>query len=365
MGTDNGNAERVCDLSSGTVPEQGSTTDEHAHSEIKARVVLVLLGTVVGAILSLGIYWFAFPSREGEEFSSVADFRKSLKDPRADGRYRKPDGSLPFAAIIQPHASDEIIYTLKPNINDSFAGAAVSFNSFGMRNRETTLAKKPGVYRLAILGDSFAFGWGVPQEKSFAQRIEDKLNAAAERGINYEILNFGVPGYSTFQEVALFKERGLQFEPNAVLVFLIHNDFDFPFFIRSPQDASMGLVESFSLSRIVGARNRRLEEKYLRGQGLDPNTSLLKLVNLLKPKGIKLFLVVNPRKNWHGIIQQLYVLKKQPEIMLLDIGDEFEKVVEKNHYTDKDLNLPNDPHPTELRHEIYAELIIAKMKSLL
>ena len=321
---------------------------------MKERIVLVLFGSFVGLLGALGAYYFLSPSRDGVEFESVEGFRTALKDPRAAGKYRRPDGSLPFVAVIEENPSDDIIYTLRPNLHDNFTGVLVDTNSFGMRSPERPIAKPAGVYRIALMGDSFAFGWGVAQKEGFAQVIEDLLNQRFKGAPLVEVLNFGIPGYSTFQEVALFKERAVSFRPDAVLFFLVDNDFDFPFFIR---DSSKGnaLVRSISLGAFGGAEYKRAQKELLVGR--DPISSFLKLDEMAREQGVKAFLAVNPRKNWRVIMRRLEALRGKTQIRFIDFGESFEDIVKEKGYTDADLNLPDDPHPTALRHRIYGELI--------
>ena len=81
---------------------------------MKTNIILAVFGTVVGLICVYVAQLVVLPRREGTEFASVNDFRAALSDPRASGSYRRPDGSLPFAAVIEPHPSDEIIYHRLP-----------------------------------------------------------------------------------------------------------------------------------------------------------------------------------------------------------------------------------------------------------
>ena len=330
------------------------------------KIILIIFGLAIGLLAAnLAASFLIKPhSSDGTEFSSVDDFRHSLLDPRAKGNFRKPDGSLPFAAIVQANPSDKIIYTLRPNLSDKFTGVQVNTNSQGMRNAEVQLDKPEGLFRLALLGDSFAFGWGVDENKIFARETEVEFNR--DPGLKtLEVLNFGVPGYSTFQEVALFKEMGLKFKPDAVLVFLIHNDFDFPFFIRDV-NAENGLVQSFSLAKLGNkVLNPLLQKEQAQMKGLGPNESLAELDDYCKEHQLKLFLAVNPRKDWRGIIKRLTVVKERPSIKLLEIGTDFENIAAKNGYSQNDLNLPNDIHPTALRHHIYGQLLAQNLKKFL
>lgn len=329
---------------------------------MKANIILLLFGCFLGIAAAEVSSRYLLKPKEGTEFENIADFRKSLNDPRSKGHTRKSDGSLPFVAVVEPHPSDEIIYTLKANLDDRFTGVRVQTNSQGMRSPERPVEKKPGVYRLALLGDSFAFGWGVEQPQIFAQVIENRLNGSLPKERRAEVFNMGVPGYSTFQEAALFRERGLQFKPDGVLVFFIDNDFDFPFFIRD-KASPIGLVESFSLGRI-GAQviNPKLSQQRLAKAGLDPNTVLEKLGDELSQQSVPLFVAINPRKDWKLIQKRLPVLRARPNVHLLEIGNDFDSIVTKNGYTTNDLNLPKDPHPTPLRHSIYGELLAAELE---
>src|SRR5690606_10532908 len=119
--------------------------------------------------------------------------------------------------IIQPHESDAVMYELKPNTEVVFKRAKVKINSYGSRGPERPIQKPEGTYRVALLGDSFAFGWGVEQGDGFAQVLEDELNKIYKDSINIEVINFGTPGYSTLNEVEHFLINGWKFSPDAVL----------------------------------------------------------------------------------------------------------------------------------------------------
>jgi hypothetical protein len=58
------------------------------------------------------------------------------------------------------------------------------------------------VTRLLVLGDSFAFGWGVTADEAFPRRLEALLRERLP-GRRVEVIDGGVPGYSPYQEKAL------------------------------------------------------------------------------------------------------------------------------------------------------------------
>ena len=99
----------------------------------------------------------------------------------------------------------------------------ISINSQGRRDKEVSPAKPAGTYRIAILGDSVAFGARVEAKDDFATQLEWNLNARSI-SLRYEVLNFGVPGYGTWQELSALKEKVLAYDPDLVLLAFVMND---------------------------------------------------------------------------------------------------------------------------------------------
>jgi lysophospholipase L1-like esterase len=95
-------------------------------------------------------------------------------------------------------------------------------NSLGFRDREHPLRKRPGTYRILVLGDSIAEGMLVEDDRSiFPVVLEERLRT---RGVAAEVLNFSVTGYNTMQEVETLKHRGLDYDPDLVLLAYCLND---------------------------------------------------------------------------------------------------------------------------------------------
>lgn len=93
--------------------------------------------------------------------------------------------------------------------------AYVSINAHGMHDRPRDPAKPPGVYRIAVLGDSFMEALQVPLEQGFCAQLEARL---AKSGRNVEVLNFGCSGYGTAQELLTLRHRVKAFSPDLVLL---------------------------------------------------------------------------------------------------------------------------------------------------
>jgi lysophospholipase L1-like esterase len=93
----------------------------------------------------------------------------------------------------------------------------VRHNSLGFRSPEIPPEKPEGVCRIVVLGDSFAYGVGVENEETFSARIE-------ELDPRLQVINTGVNGYGTAQQLLTLAEKGLRFEPDLVIVAFFWND---------------------------------------------------------------------------------------------------------------------------------------------
>lgn len=122
-----------------------------------------------------------------------------------------------------PHGTGS--FRLRPNLRlrRTFAGRHVTIqtNRRGMRWKEVDGASADRS-RIAVVGDSFAFGlWADRVEGALVGVLDSLLNSG-----KFEVLNFGVPGYG-FQDIALqIEEEVLPLRPrHIVLMFYGGNDF--------------------------------------------------------------------------------------------------------------------------------------------
>ena len=98
--------------------------------------------------------------------------------------------------------------------------------SHGMCNPETPIEKPEGTYRILMLGDSVAFGWGVAEEDAFPRVVERMLRedgtpAGYER---IEVINAAVPGRNLVDNFLFLKERGMGYEPDLIFLTLLNDD---------------------------------------------------------------------------------------------------------------------------------------------
>jgi hypothetical protein len=92
----------------------------------------------------------------------------------------------------------------------------VRINQLGLRDREHTYKRPEGTRRILVLGDSFAWGYGVEEAERFSQVLEASLGV--------EVINAGVSGYSTDQELLWLREEGRQYDFDLVVLVLAGND---------------------------------------------------------------------------------------------------------------------------------------------
>ena len=97
----------------------------------------------------------------------------------------------------------------------------VKISSQGLRDREYSVEKIQGTKRVAVVGDSFVFGFGVEQNETFAKLLEEKLNKVHG---NYEVMNFGTSAYSSEQEYLYMKNEIIKFNPDLTILAFSLND---------------------------------------------------------------------------------------------------------------------------------------------
>ncbi len=115
---------------------------------------------------------------------------------------------------------DYLQFELKPNVDTEVFGSHFTTNTFGLRDREYTRDKPPGVFRIVLLGSSMDMGWGVPTLDTYENRLEDWLNShAAKRGLNrrFEVLNFAMAAYSPLHRLETLRRKVPAFQPDLVL----------------------------------------------------------------------------------------------------------------------------------------------------
>ena len=140
-------------------------------------------------------------------------------------------GDVVDSAPTRFHTADrDLGWKLKPGVSGEWNGEGASFvqvNKDGLRDREHTKTKPPNTLRVAVLGDSFTEAIHVPIEQTFWSKLERKLgNCDAVKGRKkVEVINFGVQGYGTAQQLMMLRKKVWDYSPDiVVLAFFIGND---------------------------------------------------------------------------------------------------------------------------------------------
>jgi hypothetical protein len=134
--------------------------------------------------------------------------------------------TFPHMRVLTRHAQLGSIPRANLNGRMTFGGyeriVHITTNSLGLRGPE--LGPKPaGVRRVLALGDSFTFGHAVEAAETWPAVLEQLLNARG--GPRYEVVNAGVGGHGTGQQLLMYDELEPRVQPDVVVLgFSIVND---------------------------------------------------------------------------------------------------------------------------------------------
>ncbi len=131
----------------------------------------------------------------------------------------------PAAGGSGPGLADPILgFRLRPHHTwREVGGAVVSTNAHGFRDGELAPSPSPGGLRILCLGDSSTFGYGVTPEETYPARLERAL-ARRFPGRSVEVMNAGVPGWSSANGAAFLAHEGILWKPDIVLVSFGYNE---------------------------------------------------------------------------------------------------------------------------------------------
>lgn len=125
-----------------------------------------------------------------------------------------PEWRLDDAAGVVMIGHPTRLWALSPGRKRN-GNATATVNDLGMRGAAPTDPKPAGRKRILVLGDSTFFGHGVGDDETFPAQLEARFRAG---GLDVEILNGGVPGYSTEQTRVMLDEVGWSLAPDLLLL---------------------------------------------------------------------------------------------------------------------------------------------------
>ncbi|MDG1894181.1 MAG: GDSL-type esterase/lipase family protein [Fuerstiella sp.] len=133
----------------------------------------------------------------------------------------------------------ERFWKLKPNItindpDNTFWQGTVS-NAQGFRCSDFDLKKTPGTLRIVCFGDSSTFGIGARMEDTWPAQLQQLLADGIATGSStsvdtrdvrrVEVINAGVPGYTSHQGVQHMRQKLDDLDPDIVMASYANNDF--------------------------------------------------------------------------------------------------------------------------------------------
>lgn len=157
------------------------------------KFALLLISLVIGLTVTeigLRIINYTFPT-----FYSPDEYRGYVLTPGIEGFYRKEGESY------------------------------VRINSDGLRDVEHAKQKPANTLRIAVIGDSYAEAFQVSLENAFWKVAENRLQGCATLGgKSVEVINFGVSGYGTAQELITLQKKVWEYSPDVVLLAVTTNN---------------------------------------------------------------------------------------------------------------------------------------------
>lgn len=211
--------------------------------------------------------------------------------------------------LYRRSANSILRYELKPGARLNIPGhfEDIRINSDGFRGPDYPFTKGPGVFRIVMIGDSVTFSRLLKFEDCLTQRLETMLEASCP-GRDFEVLNMGVEGYNSFQELEVLKTKAFKYQPDLVVVYYCLNDPDYPeYFFKKNFLNRHSLLARYLLYR--SKKHRIKEDRRRRGIKSDVDAysyfystdcwpqardAVLEMARLTQVRGVRLVLLIVP-----------------------------------------------------------------------
>lgn len=239
-----------------------------------------------------------------------------------------------------------------------------SHNPFGFTDYERKKEKPDSVFRVAVIGDSFIWGDGLPFEKVWSHKLGRKIS---EKYKNIEVLSWGKNGWSTLDEYNFFIENGYQFNIDLLLFGFVHNDPDMGDYkhMNPLWYNRVGFMFKIlpRLTRAVmdylydGSYARWMKKLYEEENLNKYQLLLLKIKALEQKHSLKIAFIFTP----NSINAEYQVLSPKIESVLSNVGLDYINLYPFMLDKFSDVNPdslkanPANPHPGDKLTEFYAE----------
>lgn len=270
-------------------------------------------------------------------------------------------------------------------------GVVERTNEWGLRN--PSVGPDSTAVRILVIGDSFAFGWGVRAEEAFPRRLEVLLRERRP-GPRIDVINAGIPGYSQFQQRAMLEYILERVRIDAVVsTFSLSNDMVDEIRIRRfapdrlveysprPRDPESALSRFIEKSRVLtwmDLRTRALQfqaANVLPGSVRKAEASMREIAAMCAEREIPLLLVRLPRRTeiadsgFRGAVGRWMTRgpRSMQDRVAEDLGLPLRDMTGAIRAVHESGNafLPNDPHWTPPGHVAVADSLIDAVEDLL
>jgi lysophospholipase L1-like esterase len=117
------------------------------------------------------------------------------------------------------------VYTLEPNQHKP----TVNINDYGFRGPEISQIKQDDTYRIFVVGGSTTMSLRAPSdEQTHPGFLQESFNDS-EFDFSIEIINAGIPSFTSSQELSVVENKIVNFEPNLIIVYDGTNDLNLPY----------------------------------------------------------------------------------------------------------------------------------------
>jgi len=264
----------------------------------------------------------------------------------------------------------------------------VFLNSDNMRDINYNIEKEEGTIRVAAIGDSFTFGSGVKDVNKTYSAVLEKLLNEKYPSKNIEVLNFGIPGYDSIDELKVIRDKAMKYNPDIIIIGYVANDlinvdpnltsqkwsnYEIPYigFILRNKLYSYYFIES-RVNRFlenIGVKENwvyLLNESYSSELNREYNLDIYKQIgNITKENNISVLVVSFPLiTNFENY--PLNIIDDFAENISIQNNFSYLKILPYySEYEPNELVVNKyDSHPNELGHEIVAKALLDKFINL-
>ena len=111
-------------------------------------------------------------------------------------------------------------YKLSPNWELNHDTLKEKINSLGFKNPEINIKKDKGTYRIICIGSSLVYGRGNSWTYFLSQMFDNNISSTQ----NIEVINAGVPGYTSYHTLIQFITKLMDLEPDLIISYQLFTD---------------------------------------------------------------------------------------------------------------------------------------------